>query len=279
MNKRIKVLDHGFVELIDSMGNDSAIEQAARVSYTGVREEERTFKQTRDLLRYLMRNRHTSTFEMVELKFAARMPMFVARQWVRHRTASINEVSGRYAVLPDECYVPDLERITLQSEDNKQGSSDVMMDSPHDWQRGFLTESKYAHESYRKRVDRGMSKELARVNLPLSTYTEWYWKIDLHNLFHFLDLRLDSHAQYEIRVFAEAIAELIKPLVPVAYEAFEDYILNSHTFSRMEMEILRKIITDHEIDFSMREGYCSSMAHQLGMTVREIDEFKKALKV
>lgn len=205
--------------------------------------------------------------------------MFIARQWIRHRTASVNEISGRYATLPSECYIPDLERITLQSDSNKQGSSDVVMDGPEGWQRGFSSEAKYAHETYRARIDRGMSKELARINLPLSTYTEWYWKIDLHNLFHFLDLRLHPHAQYEIRVFAEAIAQLIQPIVPVAYEAFEDYILHAHTFSRMEMNVLRKIITDHDVDHSVREGYLSSAMREMGMTSREVEEFKKALEV
>lgn len=240
MTKRIDVLDHGFVELVDVMGDDQAIVDAARVSIAG--ENVRPVQENRGLIRYLMRKRHTTPFEMVELKFRAKMPIFVARQWVRHRTASINEMSARYSELPAESYTPLSIRLMRQSKNNKQGSALETVLNADLHVESFKRESDDAFSAYQNRLEAGMARELARINLPLSTYTQWVWKIDLHNLFHFLSLRLDSHAQYEIQVYAEAMAELIKPIVPLAYEAFEDYRLNGMFLTRHEVKALAKIL-------------------------------------
>ena len=240
LNKQFKVLDRGFVRLVDYMGGDHSIVQSARVSYGA---GTKSVREDKGLINYLLRNWHTSPFEQVQLTFHCKMPIFVARQWVRHRTARLNEVSGRYSIMTDEFYVPDEARIQFQSPDNKQGSGDSM---PADYAKRMLDEiggdqeQLYAH--YEEMVEQGMARELARINLPLSLYTEWYWQIDLHNLFHFLRLRLDPHAQYEIRVYAEAMAECARRVCPVAYEAFEEHILNSRTFSRGEMRVLRKML-------------------------------------
>lgn len=230
-----KVLNHGFVRLVDSMGDDAAIVQAARVSYGA---GTKTRNDDNGLIRYLMRNRHTTPFEMVEFKFHMRMPIFVARQWIRHRTASVNEYSGRYSEMPALFYVPEADRITKQSTVNKQGSDDEIIENAADVAAALGSEQAGDYENYQANLRTGMSRELARINLPLSTYTEWYWKIDLHNLLHFLKLRLDSHAQYEIRVFAQAMADLIKPIVPMAWDAFEDYQLLSLNLSAREIKIL-----------------------------------------
>ena len=236
----IKCLDHGFVELVDCMGDDQAILQAARVSYQRDKQEPDEAKD-RALIRYLYRNRHTTPFEMCEFKFHCQMPIFVARQWIRHRTASVNEVSARYTALPELFYVPEQEQIQYQSDVNKQGRSGVM-DEGDMHQRVFQREAAGAFAMYKARLDNGMSKELARINLPLSAYTRWYWKIDLHNLLHFLSLRMDRHAQYEIRVFAEAMATFVKARCPLAWEAFEDFRLNAVTFSAVEMEVLSRML-------------------------------------
>lgn len=235
----VKVLDHGFVKLVDHMGDDSSIVQAARVSYgKGTKQ----VNEDRGLIRYLLRHAHTTPFEMVEFKFHCKMPMFVARQWIRHRTASVNEVSGRYSEVKDECYLPEANKITAQSKDNKQGSSDEVIANVDTILDLMRDDQKNAFLNYDVYLQNGVSKERARINLPLSTYTEWYWKVDLHNLMHFLRLRLDSHAQYEIRVFGEAIANLIKPIVPLAWEAFEDYKLNAMTLSALEVKALAQFI-------------------------------------
>jgi len=272
---RIQVLDGGFVELIDIMGDDRAIEEAARVSYKGTRDEERDPKQTRGLIRYLMRNRHTSPFEMVSFKFACRMPMFVARQWVRHRTASLNEISGRYAELPADYYVPAPERVTFQSRSNKQGSSDEQLEEPAEWIEEFDTEAISAFELYQERLEAGMAKELARINLPLSTYTEWVWKMDLHNLFHFLNLRLHPHAQHEIRVYAKAIAEFVKQAVPVSWGAFEDYVLNAIHLTYPEQVAIRQMQEPVEANF---EDACKA-AELSGREQRELREKLDVLEI
>ena len=235
----VKVLDKGFVRLVDVMGDDSSIVQAARVSYG-----KGTKKVTEDeaLIRYLMRQKHSTPFEMVEFKFHCRMPIFVARQWIRHRTANVNEVSGRYSEMPDLFYVPDKSVCTTQSSSNKQGGSNDQVHRPDDVVYSFVYSQKLLYEEYQGHLRKGLRKELSRINLPLSLYTEWYWKIDLHNLFHFLRLRLDSHAQYEIRVYAEAMAEMVKGKVPLAWKAFEDYVLNAMVLSAQEVEILRLIL-------------------------------------
>lgn len=234
-----EILDKGFVRLVDFMGDDSSIVQAARVSYG---KGTKKVSEDEGLIRYLMRHQHSTPFEMVEAKFHCRMPIFVARQWIRHRTANVNEMSGRYSEIPDMFYVPELDKMTKQSSNNKQGGTNEVIDHTLTYQLKMHNEQKTIYSNYQNYLGTGMRKELARINLPLSAYTEWYWKIDLHNLFHFLKLRLDSHAQYEIRVFGEAMANLIKTKVPLAWKAFEDYQLNATKFSGLEMEALGKLI-------------------------------------
>lgn len=236
--KEFKVLDKGFVRIIDVMGNDSAIVQAARVSYG---EGTKTVREDRGLIRYLMRHRHTSPFEMVEFKFHIKLPIFVARQWIRHRTANVNEYSGRYSIIRDEFYIPESEEIRTQSQLNKQGRSNesISEDLASEIARKIENTQKKLYTEYEEFLKLNIARELSRINLPLSTYTEWYWKIDLHNLFHFLKLRLDKTAQFEIRKYAEVIAEIVKLIVPLSYEAFEDYILNAITFSKNELMFLR----------------------------------------
>lgn len=251
LDKEFKVLNHGFVRLVDYMGGDESIVQAARVSYG---KGTKTVSEDRTLIRYLMRHRHTTPFEMVEFKFHIKLPIFVARQWIRHRTANVNEYSGRYSIMPEEFYIPDESVIKYQSQSNKQGRDEEEV-PPAIRKRVLeilLNEQKSAFEGYQEMLENNIARELARINLPLSLYTQWYWKIDLHNLFHFLKLRIDKHAQYEIRVYAETIAQIVKAVVPLAYEAFEDYVLNSVTFSKQELLLLKKYfpnnIDDKELD-------------------------------
>ena len=232
IDQEIKVLDKGFVRLVDYMGGDQRIVQSARVSYG---EGTKTYRQDRGLIHYLIRNWHTSPFEQVQLTFHTKMPIFVARQWVRHRTARLNEISGRYSVMKDEFYVPLPEHVSVQSESNKQGRGDTLaLDEALAVIDQMEKEQRDAYADYTSLLDKGVARELARANLPISLYTEWYWQIDLHNLFHFLRLRMDPHAQYEIRVYAEAMARCAKAVAPLAYEAFEEHILGSVTFSRAE---------------------------------------------
>lgn len=237
IDQEIKVLDKGFVRLVDYMGGDERIVQAARVSYGA---GTKSFRQDRGLIHYLLRNWHTSPFEQVQLSFHTKMPIFVARQWVRHRTARLNEISGRYSVMKDEFYVPEPQQIRYQSESNKQGRSEECL-SPEDAKaviRMMEEEQRSVYANYQAMLGKGVARELARSNLPLSLYTEWYWQIDLHNLFHFLALRMDPHAQYEIRAFAEAMAVCAKAVAPLAYEAFEEHRMGSVTFSKAECEAL-----------------------------------------
>ncbi|OFZ22649.1 MAG: FAD-dependent thymidylate synthase [Bdellovibrionales bacterium RIFOXYA1_FULL_36_14] len=262
--QEIKCLDHGFVRLVDYMGNDFSITQAARTSYG-----DGTKSTTKDkaLIRYLMRHRHTSPFEMVSFKFHCKMPIFVARQWIRHRTASLNEVSGRYSILPEEFYLPSREDINFQSDTNNQGRSEQAV-SPEiiDYTLSKLENTyKECRKTYEDLIEKGIAREIARIALPLSQYTEWYWKMDLHNLLHFLALRLDKHSQKEIRVYAEAIRDLIKPIVPTTWEAFEDYVINAHTFSGPEVEILKMLIKDNRKNIPETVSNISN---------RELGEFK-----
>lgn len=244
LDKEIKVLDKGFVRLVDYMGGDQRIVQSARVSYG---EGTKTYRQDRGLIHYLMKNWHTSPFEQVQLTFHTKMPIFIARQWVRHRTARLNEISGRYSVMKDEFYLPSPEHVCYQSESNKQGRSECL---PFDEALKVIAqmeiEQKQNYANYQKLLDANVARELARANLPLSLYTEWYWQIDLHNLFHFLRLRMDPHAQYEIRVFGEALAQCAKAVAPMAYEAFEEHILGSVSFSRAECEALALMLGGKE---------------------------------
>ena len=234
----IKCLDKGFVRLVDSMGGDDAIVQAARVSYG---QGTSKVSQDRGLIRYLMRHRHTTPFEMVEFKFHCKMPIFVARQWVRHRTANINEYSLRYSEARDEFYYPDLKHIQFQSTLNKQGRrGDVPEDLKKKVKKYFKEISEKSFLMYSELNEAGIARELARAILPVNLYTEWYWKNDLHNLLHFIGLRSDDHAQYEIRVYSNAMGESVKAVAPFAWEAYQDYVVKGMRFSRVEQSLLEK---------------------------------------
>ncbi|MFH1132683.1 MAG: FAD-dependent thymidylate synthase [Pseudomonadota bacterium] len=241
LDKEFPVLDHGFVRLVDYFGGDSRIVQAARVSYG---KGTKSVRQDRGLINYLVKNRHTSPLEQVVLTLHCKMPIFVARQWIRHRTARLNEISGRYSVLDSEFYIPEEEYIRYQSKENKQGRSDEEV--PPELRTKVLEtlrqEQEQAYNNYQALLQDGVARELARVNLPLSLYTQWYWQIDLHNLFHFLRLRLDSHAQLEIRLYAQVIADIAKAIAPLAYEAFEEHILHAICLSRTEVAALKEIL-------------------------------------
>lgn len=234
----VSCLNHGHVRLVDWMGDDNAIVQAARVSYGG---GTKTPEEDAKLINYLMKNLHTTPFEMVEFKFHCKMPIFIARQWIRHRTANVNEISGRYSQLADDFFIPNLEDIKPQSKINKQGR-DEDGDLPKDMKLNFINQiiaqQEKVYAFYDASVKGGMAKEMARINLPLSTFTEWYWKIDLHNLLHFLRLRVDNHAQKEIRVYGEAMASMVKKICPIAYGAFEENILFGQRLSKSEYEKL-----------------------------------------
>ncbi len=255
------VLDHGFVSLVDYMGTDTCIEQAARVSYgAGTRK----VSQTRGLIRYLRRHKHTTPSEMVELKFHCCMPMFIARQWIRHRTANVNEYSGRYSLMPMLFYTPRQDQFKKQSATNNQGRSDEIASAEYKVtvERWNLIRERNK-ELYEDLASADIARELARIDLPLSTYTQWYWKIDLHNLLHFLTLRVDSHAQWEIQQYGKIMAGMLKMVAPLSYEAWIDYEVCGARFSRIEMQAIREIIktnrpvaavvADDSIDLSMRE--------------------------
>ncbi|MBL7013468.1 MAG: FAD-dependent thymidylate synthase [Candidatus Marinimicrobia bacterium] len=242
----IKCLDKGFVRLVDSMGGDDAIVQAARVSYG---QGTSKVSQDRGLIRYLMRHRHTTPFEMVEFKFHCKMPIFVARQWVRHRTANINEYSLRYSEARDEFYIPKPEHIQFQSALNKQGrSGEVPAELKQKVLDYFKENSERSFSLYQELNEAGVARELARSLLPVNIYTEWYWKNDLHNLLHFIGLRSDGHAQYEIRVFSDAMAHYVKEKAPFAWEAYQDYVVHGMRFSRVEQGLLEKQLPPRVID-------------------------------
>lgn len=249
LDQEIKVLDHGFVRLVDYLGGDQRIVQAARVSYGA---GTKSVRQDRGLIHYLMKHEHTSPFEQVVLTFHAKMPIFVARQWVRHRTARLNEISGRYSIMRDEFYVPEADSLRVQSPDNKQARGEEALDPAaaerFRSQMRADQEALYAH--YGEMLDSGMAREVARTNLPLSLYTEWYWQIDLHNLLRFLRLRMDSHAQYEIRLYAEAMARCARAVAPLAYEAFEEHVMGAVRFSKAECRALADILAGrgHSLD-------------------------------
>ena len=256
----IKCFDKGFVRLVDSMGGDDAIVQAARVSYGKGTSK---MSQDRGLIRYLMRHRHTTPFEMVEFKFHCKMPIFVARQWVRHRTANINEYSLRYSEARDEFYYPEPEHIQFQSVLNKQGrKGEVPKELKQKVQNYFEEISKRSFEMYSELNEAGIARELARAVLPVNLYTEWYWKNDLHNLLHFIGLRSDSHAQYEIRVYSDAMAKSVKKVAPFAWEAYQDYVLNGMRFSRIEKSLLEKKLPQRVI-----EDVLEDVAYQLTATI------------
>jgi thymidylate synthase (FAD) len=241
LDKEIKVLDHGFVRLVDYMGGDERIVQAARVSYG---EGTKTVRENAGLIDYLIAHDHTSPFEHVVMELHCKMPVFVARQWIRHRTARINEISGRYSVMKEEFYLPPEDQICLQSRDNKQGRSPEEV--PAAIRRKVLDILKKdqgdAYAGYQQMIDDGIARELARINLPLSLYTEWYWQMDLHNMFHFLRLRMDPHAQWEIQEYGRAVARIVRAVAPIAYDAFERHGLRGRRFSADEMNALRKML-------------------------------------
>ena len=237
-NDAIQCLDKGFVRLVDSMGGDDAIVQSARVSYGKGTSK---VSQDRGLIRYLMRHRHTTPFEMVEFKFHCKMPIFVARQWVRHRTANINEYSLRYSEARDEFYFPDPNNIEFQSSVNKQGRMGEVDEQLKKKVQAYFKEiSDRSFEIYCELNEAGVARELARAILPVNLYTEWYWKNDLHNLLHFIGLRSDGHAQYEIRVFSDAMASFVKKVAPFAWEAYQDYVVKGMRFSKIEQSILER---------------------------------------
>ena len=244
LDQEIKVLDKGFVRLVDYMGGDQRIVQAARVSYG---EGTKTVRQDRALIHYLIKHWHTSPFEQVQLTFHCKMPIFIARQWIRHRTARLNEISGRYSIMKDEFYVPHPDQVAFQSSNNKQGRADSLpLDEAMKIIEQMELDQKEAYSEYTGMIEKGVARELARTNLPVSLYTEWYWQIDLHNLFHFIRLRIDPHAQYEIRVYAEALAQCAQAVAPFAYEAFEEHILGSVQFSKAECAALARMLDGGE---------------------------------
>ena len=258
----IKCLDKGFVRLVDSMGGDGAIVQAARVSYGKGTSK---MSQDRGLIRYLMRHRHTTPFEMVEFKFHCKMPIFVARQWVRHRTANINEYSLRYSEARDEFYYPEPENIQFQSSLNKQGrSGEVPPELKQKVLDYFKENSERSFALYQELNKAGVARELARSLLPVNIYTEWYWKNDLHNLLHFIGLRSDSHAQYEIRVFSDAMAHYVKEKAPFAWEAYQDYVVHGMRFSKIEKGLLEKQLPERVIDDIVED-----IAYQLTATLHK----------
>ena len=284
-DKIVRVLDQGFVRLVDSMGDDAAIVQAARVSYG-----KGTKKVSEDeaLIRYLLRNKHTTPFEMVEFKFHIKAPIFVFRQWHRHRMWSYNEYSGRYSEMKDEFYLPTSDKVTKQNPNNKQGGTDEVVLpgvisgvlANKTWEEIFKGEQVSSRAAYENYLKTGMRKELARINLPLAQYSEMYAKVDLHNLFHFLKLRMDSHAQYEIRVYGDAIAKLVKEVVPVAFSAFEDYVLGSLSLSKTEVEALRLYIQNLQVAASDPEAVGAvDYLRDLRRNKREMEEFNSKLSL
>ncbi len=251
LDQEFPVHSKGFVRLVDYLGGDERIVQAARVSYG---EGTKSFRKDSGLISYLLRNEHTSPFEQVIMSFHVKMPIFVARQWLRHRTARVNEISGRYSVLRDEFYLPDEHDVAVQSEENKQGRATEPAE-PEVRRRTIdllAAGQARAYQDYRKILEDNIARELARVNLPLSTYTEMYWQIDLHNLFHFLKLRMDPHAQKEIRDYALVLHEIAKRVCPLACEAFDDYVLGGIQFSRREMEALKQLLGGTEVTLTGR---------------------------
>jgi thymidylate synthase (FAD) len=286
LDKEFPVLDKGFVRLVDYLGGDQRIVQAARVSYG---EGTTSYRKDAALIDYLLRHEHTSPFEQVVLTFHTKMPIFVARQWVRHRTARLNEISGRYSVMNDEFYVPAGEDVAAQSADNKQGRSEES--APPELQervRERLAAGQHAaYEEYTALLDGGVARELARVNLPLSLYTEWYWQIDLHNLFRFLRLRMDAHAQREIRAYATTIFEITKHVCPAACESFENHVLGSVRFSRTEWAVLQDLLSGAGAGVDLAAGdeagaggtsVIAEAAERAGLSGKPLERFLEKLR-
>lgn len=271
--KVISCLDKGFVRLVDYMGSDAAIVQAARVSYGAGTKK---VSEDRGLIRYLMRHAHTTPFEMVEFKFHVKLPIFVARQWIRHRTANVNEYSGRYSVMRDEFYVPDAVQIRPQSATNKQGRAEEVFSEAEaaSIQTLLRDGQEHAYDDYETLLGKNFARELARINLPVSQYTEWYWKIDLHNLFHFLRLRLDAHAQHEIRVYADAMAQIVREIVPMAFEAFEDYALKAIRLTHPELQAMKRLLATTDTAL-----LTDDVLAECGLSKREVEEFRGKLRL
>ncbi|WP_421988672.1 FAD-dependent thymidylate synthase [Roseococcus sp.] len=253
----LPVLDHGFVRVVDYMGDDGAVVQAARVSYG---RGTKAVTEDRGLIRYLMRHRHSTPFEMCEIKYHVKLPIFVARQWIRHRTANVNEYSARYSVMDREFYIPEPAQLAAQSAINRQGRGDVLEGEDAARVLDLLREDatrNYDHYAWMLNEDEagapldqgrnGLARELARMNLTLNTYTQWYWKTDLHNLLGFLSLRADSHAQYEIRVYAEAMMKTVEAWVPHSFEAFADYRMGSATLSAQMLSIVKRMLSGEAV--------------------------------
>jgi thymidylate synthase (FAD) len=254
----VPVLDHGFIRVIDYMGDDAAVVQAARVSYGAGTKK---IREDAGLINYLMRHRHTSPFEMCEIKLHAKMPIFVAREWVRHRVANLNEISGRYSILDNEFYLPAPEQLGTQSRSNRQGRGETITGPESMRVLEILREdAERAYSHYEEMLNEniagetldpaksGLARELARMNLSVNFYTQWYWKIDLHNLLHFLNLRTDPRAQYEIRVYADAILDVIKQWVPLTYAAFMDYRMGAYELSAKGLAAVRRLLRGEQVD-------------------------------
>lgn len=243
------VLDYGFVRVIDYMGDDAAICQAARVSYG---KGTKSVQNDEGLIRYLMRHWHSTPFEMCEVKLHVKLPVFVARQWIRHRTANVNEYSARYSILDREFYIPAPDKVAAQSVVNNQGRGEVLTGAEAAQVLDILkADSTRAYDNYEAMISQdgqqGLARELARMNLPANIYTQWYWKVDLHNLFHFLRLRADAHAQYEIRVYADEICKIVADWVPLAYRAFEDYRMGGATLSATALDCVRRMVAGEKV--------------------------------
>jgi len=275
-----EVLDHGFVRVIDYMGNDSSVVQSARVSYGSGTKKVNADKA---LINYLMAHRHTTPFEMCEIKFHIKLPIFVARQWIRHRTASVNEYSARYSIVEDEFYLPKACNLSSQSKINHQGRDETKVLNQLEQKRVLeilKKDSANAYQNYLEMINQdslgnivdqskeGLARELARMNLPLSCYTQWYWKVDLHNLLHFLNLRADSHAQYEIRVYAEVMLDIVKKWVPHCYEAFIKNCKTGKNFSGPALEVIKKLINGKKV-----------LQQESGLSEREFKELLSILEI
>ena len=276
--KPIEVLDHGFIRVIDYMGDDSSIVQSARVSYG---KGTKKISNDKGLIKYLMRHRHSTPFEMCEIKFHIKLPIFIARQWIRHRTANVNEYSARYSILDKEFYIPSAENLAAQSAINNQGRGDALTDDEasnviqilkKDAEQTYSNYETLLNESSEGNIidesKSGIARELARMNLTLNTYTQWYWKIDLNNLLHFLALRADDHAQYEIRVYADAMLDIVKKWVPLTYEAFEDYRIGGTELSAKEVNLMRKLLKGEKVSFK-----------EEGLSKREWSELQRKFEI
>ncbi|MBN2574952.1 MAG: FAD-dependent thymidylate synthase [Deltaproteobacteria bacterium] len=276
LGRYFPVLDHGFVALVDYMGTDEDIERAARVSYGfGTRKR----SQTRGLLRYLRRHKHTTPSEMVELKFHCSMPIFVARQWIRHRTANVNELSGRYSLLPMLFYRPPADQLRPQSAGNHQGRAGAPLDESLRAEafRRWQEVRNAAVATYEWLNAQEVAREIARIDLPLSTYTQWYWKIDLHNLLHFLTLRVDRHAQWEIQEYGRVMAGMLKRVAPISYEAWIDYDVCGARLSRMELDVLRALVRPAGDGLAAAAGQQTHADMEArGLSRREIEELLDA---